>query len=243
MAAMRCVLLMLVLGACADRRPPPPRDAAAACLAAIRAAGTEPIADELRDALTCERLYRDRRCADAWRGLATPDDPSEWIAAIDRLIPACRAACLRQSGGAPPRGCLAARDARDIEVVRELDRALHLLSGLPVADAEALAQRATLLALGVQQGIVIPIRPRDTDPPAPGEVRIQVDADGEIRVDGDIVTADELTEALTILAARRDLESATLAVAPDMPYERIIELMDKVRAAGIQQILFEVDQP
>ncbi len=240
---MRCALWLLVMVACADQRPPPPRDAAAACLAAIKAAGTEPVADELREALGCERLYRDRRCADAWRALSTPDDPAEWIAAIDRLIPACRAACLRQSGGAPPRGCIASNDARDIDVVYELDRALHILSGLPVDDAEALAQRATLLALGVQQGIVIPIRPRDPDPPAAGAVRIQVDADGEIRVGGDLVTADQLTEELTLLAARRDLDSATLAVPPDMPYERIIELMDQIRGSGIEHIGFEINQP
>lgn len=245
---MRWPVLLLALVACGDHRPAPPRDAAAACVAAIQTVANQDVEGPLREALACERLYRDRGCAAAWRRLTTPTSPAEWIAAIDHLIPTCRTACIRQSGGAPPRGCLAPVDPtdskrmQDVTAVFELDRAMHVMSGIPDEEADLLASRASLLALGVPRGLVGP-GARTDDAPGDGQLLVVVDASGTVRLGGDAVPDDQLAVELARRIARDGATSALLAVEPDVPYDRIVAIMDRLRDAGITNIAFKVQDP
>lgn len=243
---MRWLLILLV--ACSDARQAPPRDAAAACIAAIQTVATEEVEGALRESLACDRLYRDRACAAAWRRLTTPADPSDWIAAIDHLVPTCRAACIRQSGGAPPRGCLAPVDPgdskrmQDVTALFELDRAMHVMSGLPDDEAALLASRGSLLALGVERGIVVPL-PGTRDGARDGELLVGIDAAGDVHLDGRVVPPDRLDAELARVVARDRPDAALFEVDQDVPYERVIEVMNALRTSGIEKIALKTREP
>ena len=56
-----------------------------------------------------------------------------------------------------------------------------------------------------------------------------------LRIDGDEVTADELAVRARIAAADPDV-TATVSSSTDVPYARVVEVMDALRAAGVEHI-------
>jgi hypothetical protein len=251
------LLIALATMSCARDKRPPPRDAAQGCRAAIEAVGEKGHASlALREALACDRMYRDKACAAAWTRLGedTVGDVKDELAAIETT---CRRACVRESGGAPRRGCIAPVDrlGEDSAVGRviELDRALLQQSGLPAAEAEALAMRTLILASsGRRVAATNPfndVDPDDVDPddypppppppppPSGGSLVIDVDLTS-IRVYGSDVPLDELEARVLALRARAGYEKAEVLSHPDVPYERIIRILDAVRAGGIDDVTF-----
>lgn len=257
------IVLIVAVCACARDRRPPPRDAAQGCRAAIEAVAEKGQASlALREALACERMYRDPACATAWTRLgAAMGDVSGELAAIEAT---CRRACIRDSGGAPLRGCIAplARFGEDSAVGRviELDRALLRHAGLSPAEAEALSMRTLILAASTQRaaGTVddddidddpdddpddddLTFRPPPPPPPLSGSAgdTLVVDVDlASIRVYGADVTLDDLEDRVESLRMRHGFTKAEVLSHPDVPYERLIRVLDAVRAGGIDDVMF-----
>jgi hypothetical protein len=243
---------------CARDKRPPPRDAAQGCRAAIEAVGEKGHASTaLREALACERMYRDRACAAAWTRLGEDNlDIADELADVEI---ACRRACIRESGGAPLRGCIApvARFGEDSTVGRviELDRAMLQHAGLAPAEAEALAMRTIILASSASQqvGAAPPSPPPDPDDPydpdaprypqavtpdaPPGTLVVDVDLTS-IRVYGDDVALEDLDEKVSSLRSRLGFSRAEVLSHPDVPYERLIRVLDAVRDGGVDDVTF-----
>lgn len=249
--AVRVVALAVIaasLVACAGEPARPPRDAANACLAAIEAAGTTPAA--VREALACRGLYRDRGCGAAWVALAVEGDPADFQQGLQIVEETCRRACLRQSRGSPPRGCLDAEDRyglgdsglrRRLVPVMAIDQALHELAGLPTDLAARLSTRAALFAVLPGATLDEPTLPTDAAV-APGTVVIRLLATGSTLVDGNVVGDDQLT---ALLQARDDAGDAVAVVEADpaVPYQRVVDVLDELRAAGVTDIRFHSAPP
>lgn len=203
-------------------------------------------------------MYRDKACAAAWTRLGEEQgNVSRELAAIETT---CRRACIRESGGAPLRGCIAPvdrfGDGSTVGRVIELDRALLQHAGLPPAEAEALAMRTIILAAGVHRrgGTALLGDPDDDDPddddyaidvvppppPPPaaaGSLVVDVDLTA-IRVYGDDVPLDQLEAKVMALKSRVGFDKAEVLSHPDVPYERLIRVLDAVRAGGIDDVSF-----
>lgn len=255
--------LALVAAACGDDRPPPPRDAAQACLAAIEQAGLEATAAH-REALACPRLYRDDGCAEAWTAAAAADERRELIDGLRRVRSACRRACVRLSGGVPPKACLESEDrpgladtvdGRVVNEVLDLDRGLHEVAGLRPAEAERLARRVSLLALLVPVSTDVALAPDDPtrllarsprDPVALGSTALEIHVTSTgFRVFGVTVNAAQLRDALDAHAATADPDDRKRAVIhsdPDVPYSRVVEVLQIAREAGVTDVVFAVDR-
>lgn len=257
------ILLLVALCACARDRRPPPRDAAQGCRAAIEAVGEKGHPNlALREALACERMYRDKACAAAWTRLGeeTGDVSSE----LEAVEATCRRACIRDSGGAPLRGCIAPvdlfGDGSVVGRVIELDRALLQHAGLKPAEAEALAMRTLILSASTRRGAVTSdptVVDDDVDDPddddddytyrppppppspsgAPGTLVVDVDLTS-IRVYGSEVALDDLETRIESLRTRLGFTRAEVLSHPDVPYERLIRVLDAVRAGGIDDVAF-----
>lgn len=208
-------------------------------------------------------MYRDKACAAAWTKLGEEQgNVSRELAAIETT---CRRACIRESGGAPLRGCIAPvdrfGDGSTVGRVIELDRALLQHAGLPAAEAEVLAMRTIILAAGVNRGGGTALLDPDTDdddpdddddiddvppppppPPPPsgaagGSLVVDVDLT-TIRVYGDDVPLDQLEAKVMALKSRVGFDKAEVLSHPDVPYERLIRVLDAVRAGGIDDVSF-----
>ncbi len=244
------IVLVVAVCACARDRRPPPRDAAQGCRAAIEAVAEKGQASlALREALACDRMYRDPACAAAWTRLGeeTGDVSSE----LEVIEATCRRACIRDSGGAPLRGCIAPLDRFGddsvIGRVIELDRALLRHAGLSPAEAEALSMRTLILAASTRRDV--DADPDDdvtfqVPPPPPGRIpsasdTLVVDVDlSSIRVYGSDVTLDDLEARVASLRTRVGFTRAEVLSHPDVPYERLIRVLDAVRAGGIDDVMF-----
>ncbi|MBE7453428.1 MAG: hypothetical protein HS111_32570 [Kofleriaceae bacterium] len=239
-------LATLLVAACGRERGRPPTAAAQACRAAMEAAGKAGhLSPGLREALACEELYADRACAAAWaalgRSAAAVDDA---LAAIEG---ACRAACIRVSGGAPLRGCVDPidrfGDGSRLGRVVELDRALLEHLGLTPSLAEGLAMRALVLGAGsAVTSIDVPPPAGGAGGPGPGaaagaELIIEIDRD-ELRVGGEVVHVDDLTGTVSRLRHLRGVTRAQVLSAADVPYARVVDVLDAVRASGIDEVSF-----
>lgn len=236
-------VIAAILVACAGESPRPPRDAANACLAAIDAINTGPAA--VREALACRGLYRDRACGAAWAALASPGDPADLEHGMQLVEEVCRRACLRQSRGSPPRGCVDAEDRdgmgdrvsqRRLVSVIAIDQALHELAGLPTDLAARLSTRAVLFAVVPSNVVDLPADPPDAAAAA-RIIAITILASGSTLVDGMVVGDDQLT---ALLQARADIAATTAVVQPDAaaPYPRIVKILDELHAAGVADIRF-----
>lgn len=209
----------------------------------------------LREALACERMYRDKDCAAAWTRLGEDSvRPERSLAYIEKT---CRRACIRESGGAPKRGCIAPGDRfgddSTLGRVVELDRAMLAQAGLPPAEAEALAMRTIILASGAQRGSdafgsidppdpfpnpdPVPPPPPPPPPSATGSLIVDVDL-ATIHVYGEEVALDDLEAKVSSLKSRLGFERAEVQSHPDVPYERLIRVLDAVRAGGIDEVAF-----
>ena len=204
----------------------------------------------LREALACERMYRDKDCAAAWTRLGEDSQrPDRSLAYIEKT---CRRACIRESGGAPKRGCIAPADrfgdGSTLGRVVELDRAMLAQAGLPPAEAEALAMRTIILASDAQRGSDTlgtidpdpdPIPPPPPPPPPPSSGSLIVDVDlASIHVYGEEVALDDLEAKVSSLKSRLGFERAEVQSHPDVPYARLISVLDAVRAGGIDEVTF-----
>ncbi len=259
------VLVVVVAAACGRDRPPPPRDAAQGCRAAIEAAGQAgQVSLALREALACERLYRDPACRAAWQALGRDEDHLD--DALEDIEQTCRRACIRDSGGAPRRGCVDPvdrfGDGSVLGRVVELDRALLEHAGLTAAEAEALAMRTIVLAARARRGGPagqvafdpddVPDDVPDDDPDdvddlpgvdaTPGMLTVEVEI-AQIRVAGDVVALEDLEDKVEALRTRLGVTRAEVQGRPDVPYERLIAVLDAVRAAGIDDVSFSAGDP
>lgn len=244
------IVLIVAVCACARDRRPPPRDAAQGCRAAIEAVAEKGQASlALREALACERMYRDPACAAAWTRLG--EEAGDVSSELEVIETTCRRACIRDSGGAPLRGCIAPLDRFGddsvIGRVIELDRALLRHAGLSPAEAEALSMRTLILAASTRRDV--DADPDDdvtfrVPPPPPGSIpsasdTLVVDVDlSSIRVYGSDVTLDDLEARVASLRTRVGFTRAEVLSHPDVPYERLIRVLDAVRAGGIDDVMF-----
>jgi biopolymer transport protein TolR len=82
---------------------------------------------------------------------------------------------------------------------------------------------------------------REGAPETSKDLIITVSADGACRVDGQLETPDVLQQRLVALASR-DRESRVLIKGDrDVPYARIMDVMDLVRQAGLTHIVLPTD--
>ena len=59
-----------------------------------------------------------------------------------------------------------------------------------------------------------------------------------LRIDGHELSNDELTARAQTVAAANPDAAVTLRAHPDVPYERVVEILDLLRKAGLTQIAF-----
>ncbi len=215
----------------------------------------------LREALSCERMYRDRACAASWSKLGKDDygiDP-----ALRDIEQTCRRACIRDSGGSPLRGCIdpgeQVGDDAILGRVVTLDRALLQQAGLAPAEAEALSLRALMLgSTGKRRGTLggtASVDPDDDDdvidvdgfddppppppprppPPPSGTLVVEVGV-ADIRIRGDIVPLDQLQSTISGLRDRLGITRVEVQGDSDAPYARLVEVLDAVRASGVDDV-------
>jgi biopolymer transport protein ExbD len=126
--------------------------------------------------------------------------------------------------------------------------------GLAPAEAEALAMRTIILASAAPRGSdtfgsidppdpyqtpdPIHIPPPPPPPPrASGSLIVDVDL-ATIHVYGEEVALDDLDDKVSSLKSRLGFEHAEVQSHPDVPYERLIRVLDAVRAGGIDDVAF-----
>lgn len=76
-----------------------------------------------------------------------------------------------------------------------------------------------------------------------GEIIINVLVDGSIKVEGRTLTLSELQSTLTDIAKTYANQPVRLRGDANVPYQRIVEVMDTCQKAGIWNISFATQRP
>jgi biopolymer transport protein ExbD len=72
--------------------------------------------------------------------------------------------------------------------------------------------------------------------PIPIQIVLQLSSGGSFTINGQAVPDDRLDETLRLLYADRPAKLLFLKAAASLSYQRVIETMDRARAAGVQTI-------
>lgn len=70
------------------------------------------------------------------------------------------------------------------------------------------------------------------------DINVYITAGGEIQVQGNTVPLDGLREALAQVMLNQGMTSMVVEAANQVQHERIVEVLDRARAAGIKQVVF-----
>jgi biopolymer transport protein ExbD len=70
----------------------------------------------------------------------------------------------------------------------------------------------------------------------PMQIVLQLSAGGTFAINGQAVPDDRLDETLRVLYADRTAKLLFVKAADSLPYQRVIDAMDRARAAGVQVI-------
>lgn len=73
--------------------------------------------------------------------------------------------------------------------------------------------------------------------------RISVNADGKVRLNGDLVGDEELAAGLRILVQQDNVTEIVLDSDGNAPWQRIVSITDICREAGIVRVTPRVEQP
>jgi hypothetical protein len=225
--------------------PNPPRrltareEAEQRCLAAIAVGGP---ATSGRDPLakwSCGELYPDRTCGLAWELATGPTGDPFYIAS------ACGDAYCSKLPAPRPVACDEAlsgdRDALGRNaVVEELDRAILLADGTSLANAVAIAARAKRLPTPAARP-VLPTAIPGVDPPIqmPSSSRIGV-SERSLTLEGMPTTREELARHVRREVAADPDRTFLLSADADVPYARVVEVMDQIKDAGGKKIALTV---
>lgn len=91
---------------------------------------------------------------------------------------------------------------------------------------------------GVERGLVLALPA--TDPAYPGadriELRLAIEADASMRVDGRVVGIEELRRRLRERGRSGPESTVEVRVHPQAPYAAIVTVLDEVKLAGIRRI-------
>jgi biopolymer transport protein ExbD len=71
------------------------------------------------------------------------------------------------------------------------------------------------------------------------ELEVSIDADGQIYVDEAPVELDRLQETLRQAAAGREVEQVSLRGDQRVAYQRIMDVLDRIRRAGLGKVTLE----
>jgi biopolymer transport protein ExbD len=95
---------------------------------------------------------------------------------------------------------------------------------------------APLLNDGTKGALVLPLASSPTKPPAPKSVAtLSMDKDQTVRLEGKPLAVADLGGELINLARARPETGVLVQMHRDLPVQALVELMDKLRAAGISR--------
>jgi hypothetical protein len=95
---------------------------------------------------------------------------------------------------------------------------------------------APLLNDGTKGALVLPLASSPTKPPAPKSVAtLSMDKDQTVRLEGKPLAVADLSAELINLARARPETGVLVQMHRDLPVQALVELMDKLRAAGISR--------
>jgi len=84
--------------------------------------------------------------------------------------------------------------------------------------------------------VELPIAAHAADDQANPTPTLTVDAEGNVTLAGTPLPSDDLAARLAAIYAERPEKAIMLAAARTLPYQRVVEVMDACRAAGIERI-------
>jgi biopolymer transport protein ExbD len=89
---------------------------------------------------------------------------------------------------------------------------------------------------GTKGALVLPLASSPTKPPAPKSVAtLSMDKDQTVRLEGKPLAVADLGAELINLARTRPETGVLVQMHRDLPVQALVELMDKLRAAGISR--------
>jgi hypothetical protein len=225
----RCVRASIALGeALAERTPP--RD--------FVSLGDLPF---VRD-LACADLYRQPTCASAWRdafapAAFAPAGPDARRHAVATIAAACAAAYCPRLAAAPTLAlCSGTPDGATLDQfdVRKLDAAILSFEGVDEAVAPAIAGRVGVVA-GTAAFFEKSARAGEALPD-PVSLVVTLDNAGQASLDGHVVDRAALSDRFASLA--RQNGQLVIQSDPSMSHQRVIELMEQAKQAGVVHLAF-----
>ena len=88
--------------------------------------------------------------------------------------------------------------------------------------------------------IVLPQLSEDSNVETPDAWRVELDAAGNLAVDGESIPAERIESRFrTLVAATPERDTAIVAADTDVPHGRVLVLMQTLGRAGVRQLLFE----
>jgi biopolymer transport protein ExbD len=125
-------------------------------------------------------------------------------------------------------------------------------AGVDIADSGALSDLAFLLIIffiviavfNVNLGFILGLPRPDSTKVVNTEdlVRATLAADGSLAADGERVTAAELEQLLTERLAVRPNMTLLLAIDPETPYQRVVDVVQVVRTTGVERFSFQMEE-
>jgi biopolymer transport protein ExbD len=251
---MRGLLILALLGACDRDQPtpvaPPSEDAVAACaltlmdiskkVGELSQPGGLANLDVLRDyARGCADLYRETECREAWRKVAdTPRAPVDTLdapsdARITLVGRACSSAYCQHLPEPKPTACAANIDEEKLFASwPELNNAILTrdLAAVPTL-VKAIQKLFT--------PVVVPLElpPSASVAEAPPRFEVEIDADGQVSVNGARVSDERLLE-LAQQAAKSPDARAVIKANRDTRHGRVMQILDLLKRANMARIAF-----
>ncbi|HOX47446.1 MAG TPA: hypothetical protein PK668_27880 [Myxococcota bacterium] len=242
--------------ACAQREVPVEvqEQAVAGCLAGLAAVSAQPPEERSTFlAAACQGVFREPGCRQAWArlGQVSPE------ARATSLVEACRQAYCPLLSEPRPGLCTAQAVPDAVEARAEVWR--ELLSAILQRDLGA--QRAARLQVGMallssayevysvrlpEARVQLPEGPRLLVRVGPERILVSVVRDEAVVRNLELPArpgaADLARAREAVRAAGGEPGQAVLSVAPELPYARVVELMDSLREAGFTDLVLSTDE-
>jgi hypothetical protein len=242
--------------ACSQREVPDEaqEQAVQACLAGLAGMHAQPPEERSTFLATaCQGVFREPGCRQAWARLGKVSPEARSLS----LLESCRQAYCPRLPEPRPALCAMQPPPTDVEARAAAWRELLsviLAHDLGPARAARLQVGLSLLSSAYEvYAVRLPVA--QAQPPAGSSLLVRV---GPERVQVSVVQGDRVVRTLALPAqpgaadfarAREAFRAAggeplqaVLSVAPELPYSRVVELMDGLRAVGFSEIVFSVDE-